>query len=225
MNKPDFFRQLGLYNPAEHGIPRITVAGCGGIGSFVVGYLTQMGMSDITVYDNDKIESHNLPNQNFDLCQVDEYKVMAMRDNVKRRTDIDVRISPTFITQSTKLNADIVIIGTDSIESRKVIYENAVRNGVRWLIDGRLGGEYYQVFTIDLCNKEERKQYSDTLFEPNDAVELPCTEQAIIYIALQITSDIIRTVKNIVMGEDTVGSIEIDRKNKTFVYNDCVFGY
>jgi len=225
MNKPDFFRQLGFYNPAEHGIPRITVAGCGGIGSFVVGYLTQMGMSDITVYDNDKIESHNLPNQNFDLCQVDEYKVKAMRDSVKRRTDIDIRISPTFITKSTKLNADIVIVGTDSIESRKVIYENAVKNGVRWLIDGRLGGEYYQVYTVDLLDINARKQYETTLFEPENAVELPCTAQAIIYIALQITSDIILTVKNIVMGEDIVDAIEIDRKNKTFVYNDCVFGY
>ncbi len=225
MTKIDYMRQLDFFNPNDGWQPRISIAGCGGIGSFLVEHLAQMGFSDLTVYDNDKVEPHNLPNQNFDFEHIGMFKVNAANAIVKRKTGNQIKKMPVFITPRTRLNADIVMVGTDSIESRRSIYTRAVDRGVKWLIDGRLGGELFQVYVIDLESKEDREFYESTLFNPNDALELPCTARAVIYIALDITANMIRAVSDIVRDNEYQRSLAVDRKNGTIKVNDTVMLY
>ena len=43
----------------------IHIIGCGATGSWVALMLAKMGISNITCWDFDKVEEHNLPNQFF----------------------------------------------------------------------------------------------------------------------------------------------------------------
>src|SRR3990167_9189169 len=62
---------------------RIIVIGCGAIGSFVTMTLAKMGFKNILVYDEDKIENHNISNQLFPEYMVGKFKVDALKDVVE----------------------------------------------------------------------------------------------------------------------------------------------
>ena len=58
-----FLRQLDIADPSRFKDKPITVVGAGGIGAATVVALAKTGFENITVYDFDKIEDHNFPNQ------------------------------------------------------------------------------------------------------------------------------------------------------------------
>ena len=60
----DYRKQTNLIEVENVDIP-IHVIGCGALGSWLVFFLLKMGFKNITVYDFDTIEEHNLPNQCF----------------------------------------------------------------------------------------------------------------------------------------------------------------
>ena len=57
-----YWRQLDIVNIDKLQVP-IIVVGAGAIGSFVTLALAKMGCGNITSYDMDTVEEHNLPNQ------------------------------------------------------------------------------------------------------------------------------------------------------------------
>ena len=63
MDSTFFLRQLEIADPTKFRDKSITVIGAGGIGAATVVALAKTGFEKITVYDFDKIEEHNLPNQ------------------------------------------------------------------------------------------------------------------------------------------------------------------
>ena len=58
----DFLRQSDIFDPGSFPWP-VTVIGAGGIGSAVLLGLAKLGVSDFTIFDDDDVEPHNLPNQ------------------------------------------------------------------------------------------------------------------------------------------------------------------
>ena len=56
-------RQLEIAYPSQFKDRPITVIGAGGIGAATVVALAKTGFENITVYDFDTVEQHNLPNQ------------------------------------------------------------------------------------------------------------------------------------------------------------------
>ena len=61
MNSIYFLRQLDIADPCQFKDKPITVIGAGGIGAATVVALAKTGFENITVYDFDKVEEHNLP--------------------------------------------------------------------------------------------------------------------------------------------------------------------
>ena len=61
--KIEYTRQLGILSPEHMKGIKVTLIGCGGIGSMTGLILAKMGIGNLWVYDYDKIEAHNVPNQ------------------------------------------------------------------------------------------------------------------------------------------------------------------
>lgn len=123
----------------------------------------------------------------------------------------------SFFTHKNKLSGSVLVFATDSIESRTEIYNIAKdtyeKKGIpHTIVDGRLGGEYYQVFYVDMSNKESRKAYERTLFKPADASDLPCTGKSIMYIASHIAGQMAYYVKEAVTGSARI-------------HTECVFDF
>ena len=68
----DYRKQTNLIDVEEVDTP-IHVIGCGALGSWLTFFLLKMGFKNITVYDFDKIEEHNLPNQFFMENQIGKF--------------------------------------------------------------------------------------------------------------------------------------------------------
>jgi len=65
---------------------RIHLIGCGSVGSVVAENLVRFGITKITLYDFDVVESKNIANQLFNAEDIGKEKVYALREyyNYKR---------------------------------------------------------------------------------------------------------------------------------------------
>ena len=75
----ELLRQLDLVKPEALETP-VHLVGCGGIGSFVALALAKLGCPHLCLYDDDRVEEHNVPNQLFRLSDVGRPKVEALAE-------------------------------------------------------------------------------------------------------------------------------------------------
>ena len=177
-----FRRQLGILNPKEIIFP-ITVIGVGGIGRAAAETLAEMGCPKMTLIDPDKVETHNRPNQVYRKSDIGRLKVEAAKEIIEGFAEwckIET-IAERFVGQIPLKG--IVVSAVDSIETRKEIWQFVHYNvNVPLFIDGRLGGQFMQVFTVKPCQIEDIERYEETLFPKERTAHLPCTAQQIIYV-------------------------------------------
>ncbi len=208
----EHIRQLDIFNPEDFKDLEVTIVGCGSIGSFTCLSLAKMGMKNFVCWDFDKIEKHNLPNQFFMENQLNQKKNIALKSLVKSFVK-DVKIkTKNKLEKDSIILSDIVILCTDDMKSRKLGY-NQCKNISRFLIDARMGGEVMVIYTIDLKNKNQRKQYEKTLYSDEESESLKCTEKSIIYNILGIGGIICNQLKKILNKEDYFFEISFDYKN------------
>ena len=97
----DYRKQINLIDAEEVNVP-INVIGCGALGSWLVLFLLKMGFKNITVYDFDNIEEHNIPNQCFSENQIGMAKVDAM-DSLCKMFNKDAEERIKFVNQKITL--------------------------------------------------------------------------------------------------------------------------
>ena len=61
---------------------KIMIIGAGGIGSYLVSFLDRIGLYDITVFDDDSVETKNLTYQNYEEDDVGLEKVRGLKSMV-----------------------------------------------------------------------------------------------------------------------------------------------
>jgi len=211
-----FLRQLDILNPAMIVYP-ITIIGVGGIGGPVAWILAKMGCREITLYDPDLVEEHNLPNQFFRLGDKGRLKVEAVRENILQFAETKITAIPEFFQGQMDLEG-IVISGVDSMKSRQDIWAKVRYNlNVPLYLDGRMGGEIVQVFTVRPCQIEDIETYEKNLFSDEEASNLPCTAQSIIYSVMVLGGLIASQLKKWLKGESYRTKITFDLKTMTLL--------
>jgi hypothetical protein len=192
-------RQEGIIQNAVVGKARITLIGAGGIGSFVALTLAKMGVKFLTVYDFDTVSSENIPNQFYPLDSIGKYKVDALLSALIAYAGVVCRISTREYKRQKLL--PITIVTTDSMRSRKLAWEQfKMQKGTAWFIDARMGAQLGKVFCIHK-DRASMKFYESTLHTDDQAVRLRCTEKAIIYNVLMVSSLVCRAVKAVILKE------------------------
>jgi molybdopterin/thiamine biosynthesis adenylyltransferase len=213
----DFLRQLDMLSPRDLDGVEVTVVGAGGIGSFTIPALAKMGVTNLTIYDDDVVEPHNLPNQSYRPQDLGHSKVEAIASICGDFT----KVRPNAV--ASKLGSirpeGIVISGVDSMRSRKAIWKNISWNpNVRCYIDARMGAEMLQIFTIDPCDEEQVIFYEKSLFDDKNAFVAPCTNRAIIYTGYFVAAFICNQLKKVVKEEKVIKEIIFDcRKTPTLL--------
>lgn len=103
---------------------RIHILGCGAIGSLVGDTLARMGLTKISLYDFDTIESHNIANQIFTENDLNKPKVQALKERmIAINPDIgdDLVLHPSGYTNQ-RLSG-YVFLCVDNIDLRRSIVE------------------------------------------------------------------------------------------------------
>ena len=196
----DFSRQTDLVDAEALETP-ITIIGCGGIGSFTALALAKMGCIHLTVYDDDLVEDQNIPNQLYRLGDVGQLKVERLADIIKNFTGTGIDARPERVLGQ-RLQG-IVVSGVDSMEGRRRIWDRSIRfkAGVAAYIDARMGAEVSRLYTVCPADPDHVRFYERTLYSDDEALQLPCTAQAIVYTGFGIASMVAGQVKRVAMGE------------------------
>ena len=214
----DFTRQKTLFNPEEQNL-KIFIVGAGSTGSFISLTLAKLGFENIKVIDYDKIESHNIPNQFYALEDVGVLKTTALKKMVESFTGTEIEAENIKITEAYEFDLELdslVILCVDNMKARKIIYEKIKDFPIK-LIDTRMGGEGFQIYTINLENDDEKKEYEEKL--KSKIKDAPCGEKATIYTVLSIASECCNVVKRIDKGEEYPKAIKRELKNYKILSN------
>ena len=174
-----FLRQLDILPPEKLAFP-ITVIGAGAIGSAAVITLAKMGCSEITVWDDDTLEEHNISNQMCLENEIGNPKVEALCTLTQCLSG--VRIQTKRARYAGQFLSGVVIAATDNMQARQEVWKRAKMNRkVPLLIDARMGAEFARIYSIHPMNADEADFYEDNLYAGGEAERLPCSARAIIY--------------------------------------------
>lgn len=128
---------------------RVTICGCGALGTVLANHLARAGVGFIRVVDRDFIETHNLQRQIlFDETDVASNLPKAEAAARKMRlinSQITVEAVVTDIDHTNIIDlvsdVDLILDGTDNFETRYLINDAAVKLGKPWIFGGVIGSE------------------------------------------------------------------------------------
>jgi molybdopterin/thiamine biosynthesis adenylyltransferase len=171
----DTLRHYGVFNPDDHDL-RINVIGAGATGSKVVMELAKLGLTDIHVWDFDDVESHNIPNQAFGLQHIGMKKVDALKEVVEQFTGTSIHTHDHKVTGEDEDLSGVVFLLTDTMSSRKEIWENAIRfkMNIQVMIETRMGADVGRIYTVNPTNPKQIKMWEATLVDDDVAEESMC---------------------------------------------------
>lgn len=149
-----YSRQIRFQNLGEDGQrklinSRVTICGCGALGTVLANHLVRAGVGFVRVVDRDFIETHNLQRQilfdendvadNLPKAEAAARKLRAINSRVTIEpvvTDIDHTNILDLVS-----DADLILDGTDNFETRYLINDAAVKLGKPWVFGGVIGSE------------------------------------------------------------------------------------
>lgn len=208
----DYTRQRDWYDPTKSN-DRVTLVGCGGIGSPTALSLAKLGVPTLRLIDPDVVDAHNLPNQMFPLDAIGQPKVEVLAHVIAQFSPVHVRtdqcrvdangMTPAGEVNLRPLRLNGVVVGAlDSMAARSTLWQHVKGNpNVSLYVDGRLGGESVVVYCADPNDRESIARYEDTLHSDAEAVSNVCTRQSIIDVSLVVASLITRMVRRHLVGE------------------------
>ena len=149
-------RNAPAISAAEQGLlatKRVFVAGCGGLGGYIIEFLGRVGIGHITVADGDVFSDSNLNRQ---LLSTEETLGRPKPECAKERMSIvnsAVSVTPVckFVTEENAgemvAGHDVVVDALDNGKSRLVLSSAARKMGVP-LVSGAIGGWYGRVIVL-----------------------------------------------------------------------------
>jgi molybdopterin/thiamine biosynthesis adenylyltransferase len=155
-----YSRQMRFYGIGEEGQKRllhskVTLCGCGALGTVLANALVRAGVGHLRLIDRDFIETSNLQRQvlfdehdvaeNLPKAEAAARKLGAINSTVHVEPVV-VDIDRTNILELVK-DADLILDGSDNFEVRYLINDAAVKLGKPWVYGGCIGS-HGQTMTI-----------------------------------------------------------------------------
>jgi molybdopterin-synthase adenylyltransferase len=143
------FPQLGEFGQRALLNSRVTLCGCGALGTVLANHLARAGVGMIRIIDRDFIETHNLQRQilfdeddvasNLPKAEAAARKIRAINSSITVEpvvTDLDHTNILDLVG-----DADLILDGTDNFETRYLINDAAVKLDKPWIYGGVIGSE------------------------------------------------------------------------------------
>ena len=184
----------------------ITLAGVGGIGSYVGFLLARMKPLSMFIYDADVVEAVNMSGQLYGQSDIGISKVSALATMVRNYANYSsmFALQERFTRESEA--SDIMICGFDNMEARKIFFEKWVEHVMLrpkeerkncLFIDGRLAAEEFQVLCIKGNDGYNINRYRNNfLFSDAEADETVCSYKQTTFCANMIASCMVNLFVN-----------------------------
>lgn len=211
---------MSLFNPFEFGDKPVHVIGAGATGSWLVLQLAKLGISNITVWDFDVVEEHNVPNQLFGLQHVGMPKVEALAEIIRDCTKTEIKIkNERFVAQRL---SGYVFLMVDTMTARKQIWETAIKfkSAVEFFLEPRMGLNELRVYNVEPMNLTHHERYEACWYPDDEAEVSACgASMSVITTALHTASICVRQLINHHNKVELDNEILVDVMcNQTFAY-------
>lgn len=193
----DVRRHMALFDPIKFADTTITVIGAGATGSWLVLQLAKLGISNITVYDFDDVEEHNVPNQLFGLEHVGMSKVFALQQIVKDQTGLQITAKHEKFTHG-RLRGYVFIM-VDSMSSRKDIFTTSIKakSNVKLMVEPRMGLNEGRIYNVIPTDSVQCRRWEECWYPDSEAEVSACgTSQSVITTAILTASICVRQLIN-----------------------------
>jgi len=200
-----FIRQRDIIPPEKLARKAVTVIGCGAVGSFTVLTLAKMGMGDITVYDGDNVEEHNLPVAWYRPDHVGMNKTDALWDVLVDFTGVELKANAYHYDRETLRG--IVICCVDTMDTRLKIWREVKKFEPELYIDARMGAEVGKVLVVHPSLPNSCRKYEEDLYPSSEAFQAPCTARATIYCAAGLAAYVGSMVAGYAVGRPVQGVV------------------
>jgi len=169
-----------------------------------------MGVSHLEVWDSDVVGEESLGPQMYPERAVGKFKVNMLKSFLRGQALwCKVTVHPELFTGETTYEADVMIAAVDSLQARKVIWENMDRESVGLYIDPRMGAEVLTVHSVEPAT--DAAWYEPTL--EGRPVEAKCTAKATFHCGLVFGAMCAQAVKAWVVGERRMAEYTMDLRH------------
>ncbi|HSD12736.1 MAG TPA: ThiF family adenylyltransferase [Patescibacteria group bacterium] len=207
-------RQFDLFRP-EQALSSVTLIGAGGVGSAIGMLLAKMGVPELSVFDFDMVEGHNLPSQLYRREDVGRSKVEALAEIAKSFADGQVVARAERYADQPL--SGLVISAVDSMDVRLSIWERLRWNPeVALYVDTRMGGNLAVIHCVRPCDPDDVKRYEQHLYPSSEASDVPCTARAIAYNTFGVASMVGALVRRWWLHGEVPKSLQMDFDNLVF---------
>lgn len=208
----------------------VTLAGVGGIGSYVGFLLGRLKPQRLIIYDPDRVETVNMSGQLYGQTDVGNYKSLALANMVRNYANYNNIVALNDRFEANSEATDIMICGFDNMTARRTFYEKWKQKVLSYpagsdnrkkclFIDGRLAAEEFQVLSIQGDDERAMVEYEDKwLFSDAEAEETICSYKQTTFMANMIASVMVNVFVNFVANQ--CGPI-IDRDVPFFISYDA----
>jgi adenylyltransferase/sulfurtransferase len=147
--------QIGRAGQAKLAASHVLVVGCGALGTVIAEHLARAGIGSMRIVDRDIVEWTNLQRQTlFDVSDARnglpkavaaKARLAAINATVTvdaRGTDLHVgNVEDLAGLAKSGRRADVILDGTDNVETRYLLNDVAVKHGVAWVYGACVGTE------------------------------------------------------------------------------------
>ena len=200
------------------------ILGCGAIGSSAATQLIRAGATKFVLYDMDVVATENIGVSQYIDENIGMKKVEALNEQLLsiNCSNIEIMMVPEYFNMFKYQNDnDIVILGFDSMKSRKEAVEEICSNKATkpyLLIDGRMGGEHYQQY---LFKNVTLNNYMKTWYSDKDGDPEPCNIKATTYCSNMAGSFIVNAIRKIITDSPYETLLTFDFPTMTLQKKTC----
>lgn len=229
--KEEFSRFSSAYWADVVAEKRVTLAGLGGIGSFVAFLLSRLNIENLRLFDNDVVERVNISGQLCDIDSINERKVASVCKILRNFSNYGKYSAYPRNFDTNDAGTDIMICGFDNMAARRIFFEAWRINLQKFpadkrhclFIDGRLAAESFQIYCIkgdDSYNIQKYEQ--ECLFTDEEAETTVCSYKQTSFCANMIASYITNLFVNFCVNEKN-GYLTRPLPFHTFYDASCMF--
>lgn len=173
----DIIKHLSIFDPKQvQG--NIGIVGVGALGSAVAIQLTKLGLTNLVLFDHDKVEDHNLPNQIlYGPDHIGMFKASAAAGVIEQLTGYLPQAEIMPVQQQHDLRSEgitHVFVCVDSMAARKTIFQNAVylNPAISYYNEGRMSSTTGTFFGFNPMKLATSKGYMRDHLYSDDEVTL-----------------------------------------------------
>jgi len=166
---------MAVFDPSKFKNKHIHIIGAGATGSRIAVGLSKLGLENLHIYDYDVVESHNVANQVYSVNDIGQKKSDAIGAIIKRYTGVDVECNDMRVGSDNTFEG-VVYLLTDTMESRKEIWESCIKGkvSVELMVETRMGVSEGRVYLVNPICRKHQEEWEDTLYDDDEGVESVC---------------------------------------------------